>query len=368
VTSTVEFDSQRETWRFAEEVRLWDGATSLVIKRVDLALAKATDLARALRRARQVGQEPEFVFIDLAPDDEYSPKESVVDRVAFFLGTDGKLSIKVGFTDDIYTDNDHDLYGTVGHSVERFLSRQKSRLISLRADDYRSTAPYFHEVTFSTPTRSKTLLDLYQIADDLATLIEAARSGSVTPETALGLLRGGRADLLIGLPEDSWLDVKSQHFDLGSPRGTISIAEAISCFCNAEEGGILVIGMDTKRVPGGEVIKSVKPVPLDGATVRRYRQAIENRLFPLPNGLTIEPIKIGLADGLMVISVPPQDEELKPFLVHGTIVDGKVYGAFIGIVRRSGQDSVPITAQQIHSTMAAGRALLRRGQAADGRR
>jgi aryl-alcohol dehydrogenase-like predicted oxidoreductase len=43
-------------------------------------------------------------------------------------------------------------------------------------------------------------------------------------------------------------------------------------------------------------------------------------------------------------------------------VEGKFQGTFLSIVRRSGADSIPITAQQIHSTLAAGRALLRRGQ------
>jgi hypothetical protein len=52
--------------------------------------------------------------------------------------------------------------------------------------------------------------------------------------------------------------------------------------------------------------------------------------------------------------MPPQPEELKPFLVHGAIVDGKVQGSYISIVRCSGADSIPITAQQIHSTLAPG--------------
>jgi hypothetical protein len=62
---------------------------------------------------------------------------------------------------------------------------------------------------------------------------------------------------------------------------------------------------------------------------------------------------------LVLIDVPPQPEELKPFLVHGAIVNGRIEGAFISIVRRRGESSIPITAPMIHSTLAAGRALLR---------
>jgi hypothetical protein len=68
-------------------------------------------------------------------------------------------------------------------------------------------------------------------------------------------------------------------------------------------------------------------------------------------------------DGMLIlIDVPPQPEELKPFLVHGAIVDGKAEGAFISIVRRQGDETIPITAPMIHSMLAAGRALLRRGE------
>lgn len=70
---------------------------------------------------------------------------------------------------------------------------------------------------------------------------------------------GGHAKHLIGLAENSWLDVKSQHYDLATLTGKISTAEAVSRFCNAEEGGVVIIGMDTKPRPGGETIKSVRP-------------------------------------------------------------------------------------------------------------
>ena len=177
----------------------------------------------------------------------------------------------------------------------------------------------------------------------------------------IDLIIGGRPDLLIGLPEGEWLDVKSQHYDLRTTRGQISLAEAVGRFANAEEGGIVVVGMHTKRIPGGEIIKSVRPVAINSAISRRYRQAVENRLFPLPTALKIQTTEISPGHGLVIISLPPQEEDLKPFLVHGAIVDDRIEGAYISIVRRSGEDSIPITAQQIHSALAAGRAMLRRG-------
>ena len=361
VSPTVRYDPHGDTWYFGEHRRSWDGAYSLVLKRNDLSVATATDLARALRKARRYDAEPDFVVIDLAPDDQYAPKESVVDPISFSLLDDGRLAVRCTLTSDDYMDDDSQFHAIVAPLIEPLLRRLKAHLVSAQADRYSSSAPYIHEALIATSTRDKTLDQLYAVAASVARLFDAATEGRLTRQTAADLIIGGRADLLLGLPEGAWLDVKSQHYDLTTTRGKISLAEAVSRFANAEEGGIVVVGMDTKRIPGGELVKSVRPVPIDTATTRRYRQAIENRVFPLPTALNIQAVKTSTGNGLVVISIPPQEEELKPFLVHGAIVDGRIEGAYISIVRRSGEDSIPITAQQIHSTLAAGRALLRRG-------
>jgi hypothetical protein len=362
VASTVRYNGQTDEWFFGDHRRSYDGAYSLIIKRNDLSTATATYLARALRKARQRDAEPEAVLIDLAPDDEYSPKESVVDPISFSLLEDGRLAVRCALTGEDYVDDDRQLDTMLRPLIEPLLRRLKAHLASVRADAHRSTAPYFHEVLVTTPTRDKTLDQLYELGESVTTLYGAASAGYPTRETVANLVLGGQAELLIGQPEGSWLDVKSEHYDLTTIRGRISLAQAVSRFANAEEGGIVVVGMDTKRIAGGELIKSVKPVPLDTAIRRRYRQAIENRIFPLPTALSIEAVETYAGHGLVVISVPAQEEELKPFLVHGAIVESRVEGAYISIVRRSGEDSIPITAQQVHSTLAAGRALLRRGR------
>ena len=361
MTLGVRFEPRKDAWFFGDERRYYDGAYSLIIKRNDLSTAAATDLARALRKADRNGACPEEVLIDLAPDDQYEPEESVVDPIGFTLLDDGRLAVRCSLTSDDYFDDDRQFNAVVAPLVEPLLRRLKARLDGVTADASRSTAPFFHEILITTPTRNKTLDQLYGIGESATTLFDAASTGQMTRETVADLILGGRPDLLIGSPEGAWLDVKSHHYDLTTNLGKISLAESVSRFANSEEGGIVVIGMDTKRIPGGEIIRSVRPVPFDTATIRRYRQVIENRIFPFPDGLKIQTTETRAGHGLIVISIPTQEEELKPFLVHGAIVDGRVEGAYISIVRRSGEDSIPITAQQIHSTLAAGRALLRRG-------
>lgn len=65
--------------------------------------------------------------------------------------------------------------------------------------------------------------------------------------------------------------------------------------------------------------------------------------------------------GYVLISLPPQPEEMKPYLVHGAFVHGKVEGSYFTIVRRSGEDGLPVHAAQVHNMLVTGRALLRHG-------
>ena len=97
----------------------------------------------------------------------------------------------------------------------------------------------------TTSTRGKTIDQLYAIAESVSRLYDASTTGQLTRETVVDLIIGGRPDLLIGQPEGEWLDVKSQHYDLTTTRGKISLAESVSRFANAEEGGIVIVGMDT---------------------------------------------------------------------------------------------------------------------------
>lgn len=362
MTPTVQYrpDTFME-WTFGKNRRSHNGADSIVIKHEDLPATTATDLARALRKSREHGHEPESILIDQAPKDEYDPKYTLVEPVSFILLDDGRLAIDVSLVGDEYIESDDSLHGALLPLIEPILSRNGAEIAHFRVDSERSTAPFVHQATIVAPTRSKTLEWFYRLAESAITLFGASQFGYVTRDTVGDLILGGRADLLVGLREGPWFDAKSCHYDIATRHGKISLAQAASRFCNSEEGGIVTVGLKTKAIPGGEVVKSINPVPIDGKTPRQYRQVIENSLFPFPDGLKVDAVETSPGHGLVVISIPPQAEELKPFLVHGAIVSGKSEGSFISIVRRSGEDSIPITAQQIHTTLAAGRALLRRG-------
>lgn len=320
----------------------------------DLKGMRPADLKDALKRAR----DGEYATADVTLDDNVDEEYSVRERVSFFFH-DGKLGVLASFASDAYG-TEEEATIALAPLLEVYLKLKHATLIEVGLDQ-NSFHPLVWVIEIQCSTRGRDMADLYRIGEGAVALLEAFESGQLTRESTLDLLRSGYASVLIGQEEGAWLDVKSAHYDLTSSAGKIAIAQAVARFANGEHGGIVVVGMRGKKVPGGEVINSICPVPVDARTLRSYQTALEQHLYPPPDYLDLEivPVESG---SLVVLHIPPQPEEHKPFLVHGAIVDGKVEGAFIGIVRRRGESSIPITAPAIHATLAAGRALLRRGE------
>jgi hypothetical protein len=122
---------------------------------------------------------------------------------------------------------------------------------------------------------------------------------------------------------------------------------------------VLVIGLLSTKRDGVDVVESVQPASLSALSPERHRALIDERVYPAIEGLTIDRVDLGSNEGMLVIGVPAQPAEYKPFLVHGAIVGDRVEGAFFSIVRRRGEGSTTLTASQVHAMLAAGRAFLR---------
>lgn len=211
------------------------------------------------------------------------------------------------------------------------------------------------------PTKAMTVSSLLTAGREARVLLEALRGGPISSNGVIHVLRARLPQLLRGLPESEWLEVKSQPYDLGAPgdAAKIELAQDVARFANGEVDAVLVVGFTTTKSSGIEQIDSVKPAKLKALPVDRYRAVIDSRIFPTIEGLTVEQIDMGNERGLLMIVVPAQPQEYKPFLVHGAIVGDKVEGSFISIVRRRSEGSVTVNASQVHAMLAAGRALLR---------
>lgn len=338
-----------------------DGASSWVGRIEDVGNVRAVDLQRTLRRACKDypgGESDNFEVVEEQEpgfDVEYTGSD-----IQFSL-VDAQLVLRLVVDVDEWIDDDDQLRDRVRQISKPILERARSELVRAEMLDGPPQGPWACSVTVVPGLRSRTIGDLYRLGRDLTDLLSAASSGHLTLWSLVHLVRAGRGDLVVGQEEGQWLDVKSQDYNLDQEAGKIALAQDVARFANGETGGAIIVGMRTRKLPTGEVIQAVTPVPRPRTGTRRHRQAIDNRLYPPPDGLALYEAKV--AGGVLIaIHVPPQPEEHKPFLVHGAIVEGRVEGAFISILRRRGEESIPITAAGIHATLAAGRALLRRGQ------
>lgn len=247
------------------------------------------------------------------------------------------------------------------------LRRSSGRFIGVETEGTGARAFTWVRLTFG--KRGSTVQDAIDVGMDIAELAGGYGAGHLSAHSLLSLVTAGRVELLVGLAESSWLEAKSQGYDLETDHGKIELAQDVARFANSDEPGILIIGLRTRKTRGSDVIIKTCPA-LDPFDAGRYHRAIDARLFPPVQGLVVQnaPVRIrhGSTGNVLAIYVPTQPEEAKPFLVHGAIVRGKIEGAFISIVQRRGEHSVPVTAAAIHATLAAGRALLRRGEVPPG--
>jgi hypothetical protein len=184
----------------------------------------------------------------------------------------------------------------------------------------------------------------------LTTLPEDLAKSSEGVQLALRL---GRPDTLIGIPESSWLDAKSNDYLLSSAAEKIKLAQDVARFANAS-GGLLVLGLRTSQSNGVDIISRVTPLPMPARSVARYRSIIDTHVYPFVRGLDVFTVPCDKGE-LLIISIPPQLEDDKPFVVHGnlgSITDNKVKGQFVSIVQRRGDGAEYLSGPAIHGLLA----------------
>jgi hypothetical protein len=133
---------------------------------------------------------------------------------------------------------------------------------------------------------------------------------------ALRALRSDDLDAVIGLRECAWLDGKEKPYKLGHPAQDAELAKDAAALANAR-GGLLLIGYDTARRAGREILTRLASVPGDSVNVEQYRMILRARIYPDIRGLDIEWVQADDTTGIVVIRVPGQRETDKLFVVRG---------------------------------------------------
>jgi hypothetical protein len=171
------------------------------------------------------------------------------------------------------------------------------------------------------------------------------------------LIEAGRADLLIGQSERSWLECKAAPY-AETEYGRLELAKDVAGIANTSSGGILVIGLRTRTRAGQDLIRSVHPIPHVERLPDRYRKWISQRVFPPPEELAVRIAAMPGNCGLLVLVVPQQPSALQPFLVRGATIDRNLLGTYISVYSRRDDAVVASSAEELHSLIVAGRAAL----------
>jgi hypothetical protein len=212
-------------------------------------------------------------------------------------------------------------------------------------------------VEASLQTRGRSVADARDFALDVAALIGVSAGDHVDLTTATDLVKAGRSDLLVGTYESDWLEVKAAPYR-DSPIDEIELAKDVAARAN-QGGGLLIIGLKTKKDRDGDRIHAVNECLLGDVSSRRYRRVISRRVYPAVKNLAITQVPgTTPGKGVVLIEIPAQDDGDKPFLVHGVILDGRVQGAYFALPVRAGADTEFVDIRVLHGRLRAGTSYL----------
>jgi hypothetical protein len=220
-------------------------------------------------------------------------------------------------------------------------------------------SPSLHISAALIPGR-RNLHELYELGMDMLLLLSALEGMTeLTASIGRHLIAGGQAKLLLGQRECIWLDAKAVPYRLATEGEKWEVAKDVAAFANTGQDTLLVFGVVTKKDPNGDVLHSVRPFPLSEMDVVALRSTLRERVVPLIPDLDIGVSEVRGGHGYGWIFIPAQAQELRPFVVAGTLSGKSVMGTHVSIPFRAGEETAHLDASAVHSLLAAGRVALR---------
>ncbi|MFE2387074.1 AlbA family DNA-binding domain-containing protein [Streptomyces misionensis] len=204
-----------------------------------------------------------------------------------------------------------------------------------------------------------TAMQCAAFSDALAMLLQRDRVSFNTASGVYALISAGFPALILGEGESEWLEVKRENYGLGAEPQKYEFACDVASFANSEFGGLLIIGIASEKdLSGNDILARVTPCRRGSIHPQRYMQILRERVVPPVEGLRLDVIPVDSGD-IMVVYIPPQPEEIKPFIVKGAMIGSKVSGSFFSIPHRRGSDKWAMSPEAVHSTLVAARIVLR---------
>jgi hypothetical protein len=294
--------------------------------------------------------------ISTDPPERFDPDLSMREPLEIQVWPDGSFVVEIEFSgQDVRTD--HEFGEGVAAALGPWASTRGWRLLNVFNDRGRSL-PDVWNAAFLLLDTTCPVTEVLDFARRGISVAEAHRCGGRFVEHLLSLLRAGDAEGLAGTPVTAVFQPRAKV--PADAVGDFQLALDVSAFANSALGGLVVFGLEDD---GTQVIK-VSGDQAGDETASRIRAVIERLIFPAAEGVQVEAVSSGAADGHVVfVLVPPQENMLKPFLVHGTITGDQISGIGVTMVERRHARIYTHGMAALHSQIAAGRALLGGGPA-----
>lgn len=176
-------------------------------------------------------------------------------------------------------------------------------------------------------------------------------------EKVTEILEAGTFDSLIGLAETHDLEFKGEPYLLDTDFQKRELVKDVTGFANAG-GGILVLGIRHEKNPTHQRDEAVAVRAFLQSLVNpnAYHDVLRSWTYPSLTNVHIKwyPSSHDCNNGLIGITVPPQDESQKPFLIKKTIEEKRTREVLFGHVERHRDNVKPSRIEEIHSSVRIG--------------
>lgn len=118
------------------------------------------------------------------------------------------------------------------------------------------------------------------------------------------------------------------------------------------EGGDLIIGLETQRSPerDADIVSGLKLIGKEAVSASQCSDVLTEYIYPRLRGARVR--FVPNADGglgVIVISIPPQHADSRPYLILRVVEDGaELKQIVVGYVQRQGGQNTPISASSLH--------------------
>jgi predicted HTH transcriptional regulator len=162
---------------------------------------------------------------------------------------------------------------------------------------------------------------------------------------------------LVGRAEDVQFEAKGQHYDLLTEHGRFELAKDVTAFANTT-GGHLLIGLVTERPENTQldVVSRIDLIAPEIFNEQTILGCVRTYVFPRVVGITAEFIAaVPDTAGIIVIRVPPQPEDAKPFLVLRVVEGGGLLSqALFGLYERVADANQPMEGRRFQEALRKG--------------